>query len=715
MVEGEAVAVAAEGLDSQDWEAIFEADGGLISLANHAQTPESLKKIGRLIISRLFSSNTPEETLRVDSETKNLDSLCDLNFDFEAKKGHFIKWLRNVKEYRISMQKLNDDAEPEAVESTANEEVETESVSSVGPNAADLPNVTASGTEDQEKALANTIEKAVREIIAEEIRAQFKVRLEKSFYIPEYSLPERHDGIRLPWPLVPNEFDKVLDIILPLVLQARGGELSGSIGNIVSEVTKQAKKKGLKGYSQTLPPKKSPERPKHLAARRAFLDNLKPEIRPALLEYVEGRENRQPLGMFAEGLRLLRKPESEKANNPNYEEKKDKIQNSDIYEQVVDKMKYMINFECNLSDFCFSDLSIVLLSIRNDRGENDFLRLTGKVDQWMEKIRDKMAKGEQPNAGDFENIYKEILNFTMDGRLIIPEVFALMLFFKVPDFNLRQLTSFRAFKVTGESRKPLINRFVRDYIVDFAEKTGLLINKFAAGQASVGECEILARSINDCFDIAAQPPTKQEKSKDTREVVSEESKSEHGMTANEKLVDSLKKACADSGEIGKITIEGLNELAKHYKARGRGEKFTARKDSLAGLMITNGANDLRRKILTFKAAFDQKFSTHPQKTTFDACFRDLYALTESSDTIKVMKDDPNHLTGPIARALESESFDIRTQFTDITHQFGALRKAAQETDFPPQVQIDNIVRDYQGYIFQKITGRQLNEKIVSEE
>ncbi len=711
MVEGETVAVAAEELDNQDWESIFESDGGLISLANHAQTPESLKKIGRLIISKLFSSNTPEEALRVDSETKNLDSLCDLNFDFSAKKGHFIKWLRNVKEYRISMQSLEVESAPESVEPTANDDAETVVL---GSNTADLPNVTATAKEDQEKALANTIEKACREIIAEEIRAQFKDRLQSCFYIPEYSLPERYDGIRLPWPLVPNEFDKVLDIILPLILQVRGGELSGSIGNLVTEVTKQAKKKGLKGYSQTLPSKKSPERAKHLAARRVFLDNLKLEIRPIILEYVEGRESRQPLGMFAEGLRLLRKPESEKANNPNYEEKKDKIQNSDIYEQVIDKMKYMINFECDLSDFSLSDLSVVLLNIRSERGDNEFLRLTSKVDQWMEKIRDKMAKGEQANAGDFENIYKEILNFTLDGRLIIPEIFALMLFFKVSDFNLRQLTSFRAFKVTGESRKPMINRFVRDYIVDFAAKTGLLINKFATGKASPEEGEMLARSINDCYDIAAQPPTKQEKSKDSRDA-GEESKGGHGMTANEKLIHSLKNACADSDEIGKVTIEGLDELAKHYKARGRGEKFTTRKDSLAGLMITNGAGELRRKILTFKAVFDQKFSNHPQKATFSACFRDLYALTESSDTIKALKDDPNHLTGPVARALEGESFDLRTQFTDITRQFGALRKAAQETDFPPQVQIDNIVRDYQGYIFQKITGRQLDEKIESEE
>jgi hypothetical protein len=132
-------------------------------------------------------------------------------------------------------------------------------------------------------------------------------------------------------------------------------------------------------------------------------------------------------------------------------------------------------------------------------------------------------------------------------------------------------------------------------------------------------------------------------------------------------------------------------------------------------VLTNGAAELRQKILGFKAIFDQKFGSHPQKSTFDSCFRDMYTLTESSDTIKALKDDPNHLTGPISRALESETFELRTQFTEITRQFGALRKATQETDFPPQVQIDNIVRDYQGYLFQKITGRSLSAKIEPEE
>jgi hypothetical protein len=700
--------VPPENLSGQDWEVLFEADGGLIQLASHAQSPESLKKIGRLIIGKLFVSDTPEDKAGVNSETANLDNLCDLNFDFNQKKDHFVKWLRSVKNFRIKEQKESAQAEVEEASDTVETTDTADTI--ISPNAektASIPNITATDKEDQDKALSVTVEKAVREIIADEIRSQFRAKIEKCFLIPEYSLSERFNGMRLPWPLAPDDMDRMLDAILPLVLQLQGGELSAPIGNVISEVTKLAKKKGLKGYKQGLPAKNSPERAKHLAARRVFLDNLIPEIRPMYMEYVEGRENRQPLGMFGEGLRLLRKVESEKSRDPDNKEKNSKFQNSAIHDQIMEKIRFTPSNVCDLNDFKFADLSVISVYVRSDQCEKDFSRLLGKADQWMEKIRDKRAKGEQPNSADFENVYKEIINFSLDNRMVIPEIFALMMFFKVPDFNLRQLTSFRAFKISGESKKPLINRFIKDYIADFGEKIGLLINKFDAGEAAIDEKEVLARSINDCFDISAQPPTKQEKTNDKAEASADQS-AHAGLTVNEKIIQSLKNTCKNSGELGNITIAGLDELGKQYKLRNKAEKFSTRKDPFANLAIQSGTNELRQKILSFKALFDSKYANSPQKVTFDSCFRDLYSLTDSSDTIKALKDDPNHLTGPIARALENDTFEIRNQFTEITRQFGALRKSSQETDLPPQAHIDNIVRDYQNFLYQKITGRSLS-------
>lgn len=696
----------------KDWEDVFENQ--LIPLLNAAKNAEDLRVIGREVIARLYQKGNDLEQAVVAQKQATLDKICDIPTPpghettvLAAQREQIIQWLRRIKDERIALQRvwLEAGGDAQVVAGATNEEI--------------LPNVEA---KDNKDALAYTVEIAVREMLATEMRHQFKASMEECFPIPRHALAERFQGVPLPWVFAAAEFDKVLDQLLPQILRIKGTRLEKIIGDICTVMTKQAEHKKLHGYAKTALPKDRVQVERVAQARRKIVDDVKSALHSAFAQYISEKPDRQPLALFITAL---------KSYNSVPQRSKDKtyVDNLALREKAQEKLEKAqlspdLNFD--VAGFTFEDLAVVAEYVSESQSRNGFSSIRRKLTSHLHALREKFGDGHVMDAKDFELIYKELDSFALDGRMVISEAYAWMLFVVEPEFNLQKLQQFRAFKSAGAGPKPLLGRYIFHYVECVGRQTGALLNRADVGIITPAERQTLMRSLVSCFEAVARPPTKTEAGMGVSRAAGGDAPTRKG--AGQKLIDELKAECGATrlGSIASIAIAGLEALNAQYAHRKNAEDTSERHDPLADFALANEMQALRTRLATFERVFrgepdyrgaetdaDKariKAEAEANRVKYNSVFdgkvaenwETLYALCDIME-LRMHEKIPAEATSMLTRVLnDTGSMAVRNEFQLILQALSTLCQRANLTKLAPDAHMENIIADYMQWLTTRI-------------